>query len=315
MRRVAMIMALAAALATWACGASGEDERTAVSTSTTEAVRHISTTIQPGETTDKAAPAGSRRSTTTKPASTADKGAPASARPTVQVSMLAKAGETAPGRVQPLDAPAWKATGSGWREGDVTLEIRRPGEAELVAGVPGRADRSGRWEQTFVLPVPASPGTYVAVASQGRLSAEASFVFESSSAETEVVDSGRAPTGEWQLVAERQAGGLLCAVLSVDGRDQGQVCNEASEQDFNGDDVLRYSVLGDGTFVVGVSVSGVDKVRAELRDGTIVERGTVGASFAGSRFVALPLPGQSVISTLVALGDNGQVFTRFTLNP
>lgn len=209
MRRLATIMTLSAALATWACGASGGDEPTAVSTSTTEAVRNVSTTIQPSETTDKAAAVGSRRSTTTEPASTA---------------------------------------------------------------------------------------------------------LESSSAETEVVDSGRSPTGEWQLVAERQAGGLLCAVLKVDGRDQGQVCNEASEQDSNGDEVLRYSVLGDGAFVVGVSASGVDSVRAELRDGTMVERATVEASFAGSRFVVLPLPAQSVISTLVALGDNGQVFTRFILD-
>lgn len=208
MRRVAMVMALSAALATWACGARGGDEQTAVSTSTTQAVRHVSTTIQPSETTDKAAAAGSRQSTTTEPASTA-------------------------------------------------LE---------------------------------------------------------SSAETEVVDSGRAPTGEWQLQAERQAGDLLCAVLKMDGQDQGQVCNEASEQDFNGDEVLRYAVLGDGTFVVGVSASHVDKVRAELRDGTMVERATVGASFADSRLVALPLPAPSVISTLVAVDDNGQVLTRFALN-
>ncbi len=108
---------------------------------------------------------------------------------------------------------------------------------------------------------------------------------------------------------------MLCVALRVDGRDQGHVCSEPSEQDFNGDDILRYAGAGDGTFVVGVGASGVERVRAELRDGTIVERATVGASFAGSRFVALPLPANSVILTLVALGSNDQVLTRFALNP
>ncbi|HEV2071158.1 MAG TPA: hypothetical protein VGR26_15320 [Acidimicrobiales bacterium] len=67
--------------------------------------------------------------------------------------------------------------------------------------------------------------------------------------------------------------------------------------------------------MVGVGASGVERAHAELRDGTIIERATVGASFVCSRFVALPLPANSVISTLVALGSNDQVLTRFALNP
>jgi hypothetical protein len=320
MRRVAIIMAFSVALATWGCGPSGDDQK-AVSTPTTEAGSDNSTTSVTtsgrsaparggnSTTTDSAATArfGSRSSTTTTPV---DRGAPAAARPTVRVSLFAEAGETPPGRVQPLDSPAWKATGAGWRPGDVDLAIRRAGETVLAAR--GRAVASGNWELTFVL---ARPGTYVAVASEGPLSAEISFVVRSSPAASQVVDTGTSPAGQWQLLAERQAGGVLCAVLTIEGRDEGQVCNEASEQDFNGDGVLRYAVFGDGAFVIGVSASGVETVRAELLDGTRVERPTAEVSFAGSRFIALPLPAQSVIRTLVALGHNGQGLSELKINP
>lgn len=329
MKRLVMMAALSVALGTWACGGSGGDDRTAVSAPTAEAGRQISTTVEgattgdngtvahppasvrtkPASTGRERTPADSRPSTTTTPANTADR------EPRLQISVYARAGETPPGRVQPLDAPAWKVTGSGWHEGDVALVIRRAGDAGVVMTAGGRADASGRWEQTFVLPITASPGSYVAVASQGRHSAQVNFELEPSPAGPEVVDRGSAPAGEWQLLAEREPSGVLCAALKVDGRGQGHVCSEPSEQDFNGDDVLRYAGAGDGTFVVGVGASGVERVRVELRDGTIVERGTVGASFAGSRFVALPLPANSVISTLVALGSNDRVLTRFALNP
>lgn len=315
MRLVAMIMALGVVLATGACGGDVGDERTVVSTSTSEAGGRISPTTTPAHNAEEGVPAGSRTSTTATSASTPEEGGPTATRPTVRVSLHAEAGEIPPGRVQQADAPVWKATGGGWGRGDVELLIRRAGEVGVVMTAGGRADASGRWEQTFVLPPTAQQGTYVAVASQGPLSAEGSFELTLSPAGPEVVDSGSAPAGEWQLLAERQPSGLLCAVLKVGGRDEGLVCNAPSEQDFNGDDVLRYSSFGDGTFVVGISASGVDKVRARLGDGTIVERATVEAPFAGSRFVALPLPAQSVVLTLVALGDNGQVFTSFSLNP
>lgn len=90
----------------------------------------------------------------------------------------------------------------------------------MTAG--GRADASGRWEQTFVLPITAFFGSYVAVASQGRHSAQVNFELEPSPAGSEVVDRGSAPAGQW-LLAEREPNGVLCAALKMDGRDQGQV--------------------------------------------------------------------------------------------
>ncbi len=184
MKRLFMMAALSTALGTWACGGSGADHRMAVSAPNAEAGRQIATTVEGGTTDDNGtvghppvsvrtrpastgrerSPAGSRPSTTTTttPARTADK------EPRLQISVYARAGETPPGRVQPLDAPAWKLTGSGWHEGDIALVIRRAGDAGVVMTAGGRADASGRWEQTFVLPIIASPGSYVAVASQGR---------------------------------------------------------------------------------------------------------------------------------------------------
>jgi hypothetical protein len=96
----------------------------------------------------------------------------------VRVSLYARAGEVPPGGVYPLDAPAWKATGSGWASGDVDVFVRRAGAEGAVLDVGARADASGAWMQTFVLPTDAPPGSYVVVASQGALRAEGDFVLE-----------------------------------------------------------------------------------------------------------------------------------------
>jgi hypothetical protein len=95
------------------------------------------------------------------------------------MSLYAAAGDVPPGRIDPLEAPAWKATGSGWAPGDVDVSVRRSAGDVAVLEMGARADASRRWDVTFVLPSDALSGPYVAVASQGRLVEEASFVVHS----------------------------------------------------------------------------------------------------------------------------------------
>lgn len=131
----------------------------------------------------------------------------------------------------------------------------------------------------------------------------------------EVVDSGTSAAGAWRLVAVRD-GSRMCAELRLASQPAGRACNAATEQDFNGNETLRYSTAADGAFVVGVSASTVSRVRAEVRDGAPVERATVGASFAtNARFVALPLGPGAVIRALIALDAGGRALTRITVNP
>lgn len=131
-----------------------------------------------------------------------------------------------------------------------------------------------------------------------------------------VVDSGTSQAGAWQLVAERGERGLLCARLRVRSQDAGGVCNEASEQDFNGNDTLRYSGALGEPFVIGVGLPTVARVRAELVGGVVVERATVAAPFTtAARFVALPLPANAGIRHLVALDSGGRELTRIPINP
>ena len=133
-----------------------------------------------------------------------------------------------------------------------------------------------------------------------------------------VVDSGSTPAGRWQLVAETgPRTGVVCAVLRGPFQSGGGVCNESSEQDFNGDETLRYSAAaGDGSFVIGVSRPNVATVRMEIRDGATVERATVAAPFTtAARFVALQRPAGATIRSLTALDSGGNVLTRITINP
>lgn len=305
MRRLMLIMAVSVTLSMAGCNESGSGTVSAGPTPTTER----EPVLGAGGVGTTTAPA---------PASTA---APVSSRPgpRMQVSLYAQAGEVPPGRVAQLEAPAWKATGSGWDRGDVDLFIRRAGGEGAVLDVGASADSSGRWEQTFVLPSDAPAGSYLAVASQGSLHAEGSFVLKSSGAvqdAEEVVASGSTASGQWQLVAQRQSG-LVCVVLRMGGYVR-PVCGAPTEEDFNGDDTLRYGRRGEadsGSFILGVAGPRVAKVRAELLGGGVVEVQTVPASFTTARFVALPLPQQAVLSTLVALDAGGQQLTRFALNP
>ncbi|MGI8809881.1 MAG: hypothetical protein ACR2KK_18975 [Acidimicrobiales bacterium] len=132
-----------------------------------------------------------------------------------------------------------------------------------------------------------------------------------------VVASGSTAAGPWQLVAQPGGrAGLVCALLRGPFQFGGQVCNEASEQDANGNDTLRYSGAGDGSFFIGVSRPNVARVRMEVRGGSAVERATVAAPFTtAARFVALPLPAGATIRSLTALDSGGKVLTTFVINP
>ena len=132
-----------------------------------------------------------------------------------------------------------------------------------------------------------------------------------------VVDSGTSAGGTWQLVAEPpDATGLLCARLVGAFQIGGRVCNEASEQDFNGNDILRYSTAGDGTFVIGVTRPDVATVRMELRGASAVERATVAAPFtSAARFVALPAGSGAILRSLTAVDGRGNRLTTITVNP
>ncbi len=131
-----------------------------------------------------------------------------------------------------------------------------------------------------------------------------------------VVDSGTSQAGAWQLIAERGERGLLCARLRVRSQDAGTVCNESSEQDFNGNETLRYAGVPGEPFVVGVGLPAVAKVRAELVGATVAERATVSAPFTtAARFVVLPLPSEAGIRYLVALDSAGRELSRISINP
>jgi hypothetical protein len=132
-----------------------------------------------------------------------------------------------------------------------------------------------------------------------------------------VVDSGTVAGATWQLVAEpADATGLFCARLTGPFQFGGRVCNAASEQDFNGNDTLRYSTAGDGTFVIGVTRPDVATVRMELRGASAVERATVAAPFtAAARFVALPTTSGAILRSLTAVDGRGDRLTTITVNP
>ena len=172
MKRLSVIMtaALALAVGIGACASSPEDTATPRSTA---GGRHGPSAIE------REPAAGARRADTStiapasRPTTTRR---PVRPSPAVRVSLYAQAGEVPPGRVDPLDAPAWKATGTGWDAGDVDVFVKRAGGEGAVLDVGARADASGAWMQTFVLPTDAPPGSYVVVASQGALRAEAGLV-------------------------------------------------------------------------------------------------------------------------------------------
>lgn len=134
-------------------------------------------------------------------------------------------------------------------------------------------------------------------------------------ANEQVVDSGTSPAGSWQLVAFKEPRNVVCAGVRVDRREADpRACSGPSEQDFNGNDTLRYAA-GE-SFLVGVTSSTVAKVQMHLRDGTMVERATVAATFTSTfRFAALYLPPGAVIRSLSAVDGGGRRLTSITINP
>ena len=95
--------------------------------------------------------------------------------PSVTVALYLQKGEIPPGQTQPLEAPAWRATGVGWDPGAVGLIVKRTDGPSVTLNVGASADADGRFEQTFVV-LEVKPGTYAAIATQGDKRAEGSFV-------------------------------------------------------------------------------------------------------------------------------------------
>ena len=175
-------MAVALVVALGACGGSDDDEKTTTtslpggSTSTTDSTATTATTISTATTTAGSAGTGATASTapgtpgTPAPTSPTVKPAPA-----VTVALYLQKGEIPPGQTQPLEAPAWRATGVGWDPGSVGLIVKRTDGPSVTLNVGANADADGRFEQTFVV-LEVEPGTYAAIATQGDKRAEGSFV-------------------------------------------------------------------------------------------------------------------------------------------
>ena len=173
-------MALALVLGLAACGGSDDDKKTtttslpAGSTSTTDPTATTATTASTATTAARPArrpprPPRARRGT---PAPTPPTVKPA---PAVTVTLYLQKGEIPPGQTQPLEAPAWRATGVGWDPGPVGLIVKRTNGPSVMLNVGANADADGRFEQTFVV-LEVQPGTYAAIATQGDKRAEGSFV-------------------------------------------------------------------------------------------------------------------------------------------
>lgn len=293
MRRGAV---LAAAIALTACaGSDGRAVPQPIRPSTASTT--VPTTTPP--------PSASAATTVPEPTTSAS-------QPVVRVALVARPGEVPPGRTAPIESSAWRAVGANWTPGPVAMTIRR-GE-RLVLGVATVVDADGAFDQTFVMPNDAPAGSYDLVASQRGSSARTGFTIEAPPAglpAEELLETA----GARQLWAQRQAPGLLCSVLRVGGRSLGQVCSQASEQDFNGDGTLRFSLVADGAgVIVGVTAPEVALVRVISRDGGSVERPTTPASFsAEARFVMLV--STAPIRVISALAADGRILTTFTLNP
>lgn len=192
------------------------------------------------------------------------------------------------------------------------------GDARSVGPVP--TGPSTTVEQTTTTAAPQSTSTTVRVTGTTRpptTRPAAPSTTVSGQPSEAVVDSGTASTGAWQLVAQTGGRpGLVCVELRGAFQFGGRVCSEASEQDANGNEILRYSGAGDGSFFIGVTRRDVAGVRMEVRGGSTVERATVAAPFTtAARFVALPLQPGATIRSLTALDSGGNQLTMISINP
>ncbi len=181
-RRLTAGVAVVLALVLAGCGGSDDDKKTTTSssrpgTSTTTDSTATTATTAPAATTA----AGSATTAATTATTAATDGSPSdttasTARPaaSVVVTLYAQKGEIPPGETQPLEAPAWKATGVGWDPGHVDMIVKRTDGPSVVLDVGAEADGDSRFERIFVV-LEVEPGTYAAIASQGGKQAQGSF--------------------------------------------------------------------------------------------------------------------------------------------
>ncbi len=184
LRRKTAVFGVAVALvvAMGACGGSDDDKKTTTtglpgSTSTTDSTATTATTISTATTVAGSSGTGA----TTASTAPGTPGTPGPTSPTVKpspsvtVALYLQKGEIPPGQTQPLEAPAWRATGVGWDPGSVGLIVKRTDGPSVTLNVGANADADGRFEQTFVV-LEVEPGTYAAIATQGDKRAEGSFI-------------------------------------------------------------------------------------------------------------------------------------------
>lgn len=144
------------------------------------------------------------------------------------------------------------------------------------------------------------------------------------------------PSGDPLLLAEgRTANGIawalrlqeglpLCVQLRrLDEVGDFMVCNEDSEQDFNGDERLRYAFGGlnpeeTPKFVIGITDPQVLRVRIDLPEGESPEVDTVASPRAPrQRFFVVELPSQPAqeVQAIRGLDGSGKTVAGFSLGP
>ncbi|HEX2053966.1 MAG TPA: hypothetical protein VHJ78_09620 [Actinomycetota bacterium] len=138
-----------------------------------------------------------------------------------------------------------------------------------------------------------------------------------------VLSQGRTDNGiSWQLRV--QTGRPVCVQLRrTDQAGDFLVCDEDSEQDFNGDERLRYAFGGLNPdqvpkFVIGITDPAVRKVRIDLPEGTSPEVDTVASSqVRDRRFFVVELPSEPAqeVQAVRGLDAQGRTVAGFRLGP
>jgi hypothetical protein len=140
-----------------------------------------------------------------------------------------------------------------------------------------------------------------------------------------LLDQGSAESIDWKLVLK--PGDPVCAELKTAAGEGGTaVCDSASEQDFNGDERMRYAfaTLGneDGPkFVIGVTHPAVAKVVVNYPSGKAPEAATRALPAAsGRRFFAVYLIPEepelaSEIQAIRGLDQTGKTVAGFRFGP
>ena len=138
-----------------------------------------------------------------------------------------------------------------------------------------------------------------------------------------VVGQGSTENGiDWRLVV--RPGNPVCVQLRrTDDVGDFLVCDEDSEQDYNGDERLRYAFGGLNEeqvpkFVIGITVPGVEKIRIDLPDGPSPEVQTLSSPAAPDHLFFVveldPDPPQEV-QAVRGLDRGGRTVAGFRLGP